>query len=511
MIPHVPPTFGAAALAPLLPFLVFVAGASLVLLIDALAGRRRLPWAWIAVPVPLLALIAAAARLAAGGGPAIAGDPAILGGATVFGGQFVEDAFGLFVTVVIAMASLFAVVLSDVYLRRMERYRGDYFALILFSAGGMCLFASSTDLISLFLGLELLSIPVYILSGFLRRDPKSVEAAMKYFLLGAFSSAVFLLGGALVYAGTGSTDLAVALRGGFDPGARGLVLAGGLLLLAGFLFKTAAVPFHMWTPDVYEGAPTAVTAFMAAAVKAAAFGALARALIVAGPSGISAAAAGFLWWVALLTMTVGNLAAIVQLNVKRMLAYSSIAHAGYMLVGLAVFAATGSRELLAAVLFYLLGYAFMNLGAFAVVILWGGEKEERLEISDWAGMGWKSPAAAAALSLFMIALAGIPPTAGFFGKYLLFRGAVNQGFVSLVVLAALNSAVSVYYYFRVLVSLYMRPATRPMEYAPSVAVGAVIAACAIGVLWLGILPEGLRSVAPVSLIGLVREAVAAVP
>jgi NADH-quinone oxidoreductase subunit N len=410
---------------------------------------------------------------------------------------------------VIAVATLFAVVLSDVFLRRMDRYRGDYFALLLFSAGGMCLFSCSTELLSLFLGLELLSIPVYILSGFLRRDPKSVEAAMKYFLLGAFSSAIFLLGGALVYAGTGSTDLAVALHGGFEPGARGLVLGGGLLLLTGFLFKTAAVPFHMWTPDVYEGAPTAVTAFMAAAVKAAAFGALARALVVSAGSGAPAAAAGYLWWVAVLTMTVGNLAALVQTNIKRMLAHSSIAHAGYMLIGLAVFAATGAPEMLVAVLFYLVGYALMNLGAFAVVILWGGEREERLEISDWAGMGWKSPATAAALSLFMISLAGIPPTVGFLGKYLLFRGAVAHGFVSLVIIAVLNSAVSVYYYFRVMVALYMRPATRPMEYARSVAAGSVVALCALGVLWIGLRPDGLLPGMPSSLIGLVRQVVAA--
>lgn len=496
------PRIDAAAMASLLPFLVFVVGGLLVLLVDALAGKRRLPWAWIAAPVPVVALLAAAVRLGAVSG--------LTPRPTAFGGQFVEDAFGLYVTVVIALATLFAVVLSDVFLRRMDRYRGDYFALLLFSAGGMCLFSSSTELLSLFLGLELLSVPVYILSGFFRRSLESVEAAMKYFLLGAFSSALFLLGGALVYAGTGSTDLAVALRGGFQPGASGLVLAGGLLLLTGFLFKTAAVPFHMWTPDVYEGAPTAVTAFMAAAVKAAAFGALARALVVAGPSGVPTAAAGFLWWVAVLTMTVGNLAALGQQNIKRMLAYSSIAHAGYMMVGLAVFAATGARELLAAVLFYLLGYALMNLGAFAVVILWGGEKEEHLEISDLAGMGWKSPTAAVALALFMISLAGIPPTGGFFGKYLLFRGSVTQGFVPLVVIAVLNSAVSVYYYFRVLVALYMRPATRPMEYAPSVAAGAVIALCALGVLVLGILPDGLVPGMPSSLIGLVREAVAAV-
>ncbi len=495
------PRIDSAALTTLLPFLVLFVGALLTLLVDALAGRRRLPWAWITAPVPLAAMLVAILRLGAAPGPA--------GRSSPFGGQFLEDPFGLVITGVISLSTLGAIPLSDVFLRRMNRYRGDYFALLLFSASGMCLFSSSTELLSLFLGLELLSIPVYILSGFLRRDPKAVEAAMKYFLLGAFSSAVFLLGGALVYAGTGTTDLAMAFGRGVEPGGRALVLAGGLLLLTGFLFKTAAVPFHMWTPDVYEGAPTAVTAFMAAAVKAAAFGALTRALLVAAPSGVSAAAAGFLWWVAVLTMTVGNLAALVQPNIKRMLAYSSIAHAGYMLVGLAVFAATGAAELPSAVLFYLLSYALMNLGAFAVVILWSGDNEERLEISDWAGMGWKSPSAAAALSLFMISLAGIPPTAGFFAKYLLFRGAVNEGFAPLVIVAVLNSAVSVYYYFRVLVVLYMRPVTRPMVYDPSVAAAAVIAVCALGVLAFGIVPDAVLPGMPSSLIGLVREAAAA--
>ena len=474
----------------------------LVLLVDALVGERRLPWAWIAAPVPMVALLAAALRLGAASG--------LAAGPTAFGGQFVEDAFGLFVTVVIALATLFAVVLSDVFLRRMDRYRGDYFALLLFSAGGMCLFSSSTELLSLFLGLELLSIPVYILSGYLRRDPVSVEAAMKYFLLGAFSSAVFLLGGALVYAGTGSTDLAVALRGGVTPGASGLVLAGGLLLLTGFLFKTAAVPFHMWTPDVYDGAPTPVTAFMAAGVKAAAFGALARALVVAGLPACPAAAAGFLWWVAVLTMTVGNLAALSQLNIKRMLAYSSIAHAGYMMVGLAVFAATGARELLAAVLFYLLGYALMNLGAFAVVILWGGEKGGAAGDVRSRRHGLEEPGGQRRARA-VHDLAGRDPAHGGLLREVpsLPRGGDPGVRAALVVIAVLNSAVSVYYYFRVLVMLYMRPATRPMEYAPSVAAGTVIALCALGVLALGILPDGLVPGMPSSLIGLVREAVAA--
>ncbi len=490
--------FTLESFAPLGSFLVLAAGGLIVLLIDALAGRERnWPWAWIAAPFPLLALLGPAA----GRGDA---------GSTDFGGMFVADAFGGFLTVIVCLVTLCTLILSETFLRRMGRHRGDYFALVLFAASGMVLFASSTEILTLFLGLELLSLPVYILTGFLRRDPKSVEAAMKYFLLGAFSSALFLFGGALVYAATGQTDLAPALAAGGGP----LRTIGFLLLVSGFLFKVAAVPFHMWTPDVYEGAPTAVTAFMAAAVKAAAFGAFARVLSLCGPGETAASLAGVLWWVAVLTMTVGNLAALIQPNIKRMLAYSSIAHAGYLLIGLTVYVATkeqaplAAQEALSGVLYYLLAYALMNTGAFAVVILWGGEREERTEISDWAGFGWKSPGAALALAVFLFSLSGIPPTAGFFGKYYLFRSAVENGFTSLVVIAVLNSAVSVYYYWRVLVALYMRPAERPATLLRSVPVAAVILACAVAVLWIGFAPDGMLPGVP-ALLGVVRDSVAA--
>lgn len=484
--------------APLGAFLVLAAGGLIVLLLDALAGRgRSWPWAWIAAPFPLLALLGPAARR---------GDS----GVTDFGGMFVADGFGGFITVIICLVTLCTLLLSETFLRRMGRHRGDYFALVLISASGMVLFASSTELLTLFLGLELFSLPVYVLTGFLRRDAKSVEAAMKYFLLGAFSSALFLFGGALIYAATGQSDLAPALAAGGGP----LRAAGFLLLLSGFLFKIAAVPFHMWTPDVYEGAPTAITAFMAAAVKAAAFGAFARVLSLAGAGGTAGSLTGVLWWIAVLTMSVGNLAALIQPNIKRMLAYSSIAHAGYLLIGLTVYTATratapaAAGDALAGVLYYLLAYALMNTGAFAVVILWGGEREERTEIADWAGFGWKSPGAALALSVFLFSLSGIPPTAGFFGKYYLFRGAVEHGFTSLVVIAVLNSAVSVYYYWRVLVALYMRPAERTVTLQRSVPVAAVVVACALAVLWIGFGPDGVVPGVP-ALLGVVRDSVAA--
>ena len=483
---------GVADLSPLLPFLILSVGALAVLLADALIRRERgVSWVAVSLPVPLLALLAYVLRWSAAGTP------------TRFGEMWLNDAFGSFVGVVVCLSTVLAIALSDVYLKKMDRYRGDYFALLLFSAAGMVLFASSTELLTLFLGLELLSVPVYILSGFLRRDPKSVEASMKYFLLGAFSSGIFLFGGTLIYAATGQTDLAAALSG---PVGGGLRQIGVILLLAGFLFKVAAVPFHMWTPDVYEGAPTAVTAFMAAGVKAAAFGALARILFLVQPQASGTHLASLLWWVAALTMTVGNVAALTQSNIKRMLAYSSIAHAGYMLIGLTVFAATGDAEAISAVLYYLLAYACMNIGAFATVILLSEQGEERLEIGDYAGLGWKSPGAALALSIFMISLAGIPPTAGFFGKYFLFRGAVQHGFGPLVVIAVLNSALSVYYYLRVLVALYMRPLLRPVSLSRSPLVVVVVTACALATLWIGFAPDAWVPGVP-SLLGLVRESV----
>lgn len=494
MEPVLTPNLSAGDLAPLLPFLILSAGACLILLFDALAGSKRsIPWSLVAAPLPLIALLTYVARWSAQGGPG------------PFGGMHLDDAFGGYVGILVCLATLLSVVLSEGFLRKQGRYRGDYFALLLFSASGMLLFAASREVLTLFLGLELLSIPVYILSGFFRKDPKSVEASMKYFLLGALSSAVFLLGGAFLYAATGSLDLGIALAGGVQSP---LTTLGLLLLVSGFLFKVAAVPFHMWTPDVYEGAPTAVTAFMATAVKAAAFGAFARVLTLAQPGVGTAGLTSMLWWISVLTMTVGNVAALTQGNIKRMLAYSSIAHAGYMLIGLTVFSRSGDPAALSGILYYLLAYALMNLGAFGVVILWGERGNERLEMADWGGLGWRSPKAALALSIFMISLSGIPPTAGFFGKYTIFRNAVEHGFGSLIIIAVLNSALSVYYYLRVLVTLYMRPALRPLELERSVLLGAVVAVCALGTLWIGFAPDTVVPGVP-ALLSLVRESVLA--
>jgi len=462
------------------PFLMLAGGGVLLVLADTILGRRRqISWC-----VPTLVLLAAAIIT-------IVREPepgAVLSRLVNF------DPFSRFVGLLICVSTALSVLLSESYLRRTGRYRGEYHALLLFSGSGMILFSTATEMLTLFLGLELMSIPVYILSGFHRTDVRSGEAALKYFLLGAFSSAILLLGIAFLYGATGTTDLPSALRGGpAAPAMLPLARIGCVLLLAGFLFKIASVPFHMWTPDVYEGAPTTVTAFMATAVKAAAFAALLRVLSMRDSGVLASLPLGKLfWWLAVLTMTVGNLAALTQSNVKRMLAYSSIAHAGYLLVGVSVYAASGDPETLSAILYYLLAYTFMTIGAFAIVVAFGERGDEHLEMGDYGGLGWRYPAAGIAMSLFMISLSGIPPTAGFFGKYAIFRNAVGHGATGLVVIAVLNSALSVYYYLKMMVTLYMRPGTVRVQASRGALASAVVVICALAVLWAGFGPDGGR-------------------
>ncbi|MBM3287375.1 MAG: NADH-quinone oxidoreductase subunit N [Candidatus Eisenbacteria bacterium] len=473
-------SLGFADLLELGPFLHLALGGVAVVLLDTILGRRRtIPWSLPTLAVLSLTFADIVARFGDGGGPA--GGP--------LSWYATSDRFSLFLAALVCLSAACCVLLSEPYLERMGRRRGEYHALILFSAAGMVLFSSTTDLIALFIGLELLSIPVYILSGYLRGDLRSAEAAMKYFLLGAFSSAVFLLGLAFVYGASGTTDLRAAMLAGASTPA--LLKAGFVLLLTGFLFKIGAVPFHMWIPDVYEGAPTTVTAFMATAVKTAAIGALLRVLALRGgsPGGIDVA--GMLWWIAVLTMTVGNLAALTQSSMKRMLAYSSIAHAGYLLVGATVFAGSGDPRALNGILYYLLAYTFMTIGAFAVVIAMGEKGRERLEMDDYGGLGWRHPALGIAMSVFMISLSGIPPTAGFLGKYAVFKNAVENGQTPLVVIAVLNSAASVYYYLKVMVMLYMRPETARAAIPRSLLAGAVVAVCVFIVLWAGLAPDSL--------------------
>ncbi|HWP35880.1 MAG TPA: NADH-quinone oxidoreductase subunit N [Thermodesulfobacteriota bacterium] len=419
-----------------------------------------------------------------------------------FADAIVLDGLALFFDLAILAATGLTILLSLSYLEVEGIHYGEYYALLLFSAVGGLVMASSADLLTIFLGLETLSIPLYVLAGFNRRSPWSTEAALKYFLLGSFSTGFFLYGIALVYGQTGTTSLR-ALASALGPAAAGeapLLLVGTGLLLVGFGFKVATVPFHMWTPDVYEGSPTSVTAYMATAVKAAGFAAFLRVFFYALPA-LEPSWQTLLWWLAVLTMTVGNVAALVQTNVKRLLAYSSIAHAGYVLVGFVAGGEAGT----AAALFYLVTYVFMNLGAFGLVALLarpepaGGAGAD--ELTSYAGLGVKRPLLAAGMVVFMLALGGIPPTAGFVGKFLLFKAAVDAGEVPLAVIGVLNSAVSLYYYLRVLVVMYFQQPERPFDEPVAPPAAAAVAAAAVLTLLMGVLPQPVlelarRSLAP---------------
>jgi NADH-quinone oxidoreductase subunit N len=370
-----------------------------------------------------------------------------------FGGALAVDDYSGFFELVILAATAVTIGMSLDYVADEGIAGPEYYSLILFAAFGMMLMAAAGDLIIIFLGLETMSIAVYALVGFLRRDARSSEAALKYFLLGAFSTSFLLYGIALVYGATGTIRLdPVGAAVATDMVSNPLLLMGLGMLLIGFGFKVAAVPFHMWTPDAYEGAPTPVTAFMAVGVKLAAFAGFLRIFLVhLGP--LSPQWSGVLWVLAAMTMSVGNLIALVQGNIKRMLAYSAIAHAGYIILGMA---AASSPQAGGAILYYLLGYSFTSLGAFAVVIALERAGETRDRIIDFRGLARTHPGLAAAMALFMLSLAGVPPLAGFVGKFYLFSAALNGGLTWLVIIAALNSAISVYYYTRVIVEMYAR-------------------------------------------------------
>jgi len=355
----------------------------------------------------------------------------------------------------------------------------------------MMFMAAGTDLIAIFLGLETMSTAIYILAGFVRKDVKGNEAAIKYMLLGAFSTGFLLYGIALIFGATGSTNLAAIykyLSASAIPSSP-MLLFGMALLITGFGFKIAAVPFHMWTPDVYEGAPTTVTAFMSVGVKAGAFAAFLRVFVFALPS-LQSDWTHILWGLAIVTMTLGNLGALLQENIKRMLAYSSIAHAGYLIVGMVAARNSAGDMGSYSILYYLLAYTFMNLGAFFVVILYGKRAEDNLNISDYAGMGYRYPLLGATMAIFMFSLAGIPPTAGFVGKFHIFASAVKGGFIDLAIIGIINSAVSVYYYLRVTVMIYMKDpdtVTPRLQFSRTAVLATTLAALAT--LILGIFPE----------------------
>ena len=430
----------------------------------------------------------------------------VLTGAVSFGlwgqadasGPLALDSYALFFNGIFCLAGVLTVLMSGSYLDLTKIRQGEYYALLLFAAVGMVLMAAATDLITIFLGLETMSIAVYVLAGIWHQRLASNEAALKYFLLGAFASGFLLYGMALIYGVTGSLQLAVIAEQVAAQGSSTLLLVGMGLLLVGFGFKVAAAPFHVWTPDVYEGSPTTITAFMAVGVKAAAFAAFARVFLYA-LAAVHAEWQGVVWVIAVLTMTVGNLTALVQTNIKRMLAYSSVAHAGYVLVAMVAGKELGGG----AMLYYLVAYGFMNLGAFGVVLSLNRQDQPNEELRDYAGLGFRYPALGMAMAIFMLSLTGVPPLVGFTGKFYVFSAAVEAGYIGLAIIGVLNSAVSAYYYIRVIVTMYMEEGDAGFEIAalrPALSAAIIIAAA--GTVLLGIFPSASISIARESFLSL---------
>ena len=417
-----------------------------------------------------------------------------------FGGQVLAGGVAGFACLVVLVGALASVVLSVPYLDRIKHNYGEVHALILIATAGMMTLASAGSLVTLFVGLETMSVCLYVLTGLVREEETANESALKYFLLGAFSTGFFLYGLALMYGATGTMLLDGLATGLAATGRTGLFSVGVALLLIGFLFKVSAVPFHQWTPDVYQGAPTTLTAFMSTASKTAAFAALAVVLTRAIPEGLMQGPVQVaLAVVAAVTMAFGNVAALTQTNVKRMLAYSSVAHAGYILAGLATGTAAGTS----AALFYLLAYTVMNVGAFGVVgaLEWDGDQGASQTLDSLAGVGYRRPVLGVAMGVFMFALAGFPPLGGFIGKYFVFSATVDAGMTWLAVVGVLASVVSSYYYLRVLVVMWMRSgdeapeAARTASFLPATSTTVVVAACAVALLVLGLVPGHVLSLA----------------
>jgi NADH-quinone oxidoreductase subunit N len=482
-------------LSSVLPETIVAVAGVLVMLYDSFAPKQRV----VTAAISILGLIVAAVFLF------FLWDASVP--ASAWNGMISNDNLRLSFSFVALFVSAVTILISSVWTDRETIPVGEYHALLLFATVGMMFMASGNDLVIMFLGLETLSIATYVMAGLRKSDLKSNESAMKYFILGSFASAFLLYGMALIYGATGSTNITEIAAKVPNANFPALLLIGGAMMIIGFGFKAAVVPFHVWTPDVYEGAPSPVTAFMMAGPKTAAFASFVRVFVLGFPFIAGAQAADLLHesWItvlsvmAILTMTIGNIAAIVQNNVKRMLAYSSIAHAGYALVGFigAGMAATVAKrdEAIASVAFYMLTYAVTNLGAMAIVTLLAQKNDRRCEFEDYNGIGFKSPVLAFSLSLFMLSLLGLPLTAGFMGKVMVFRPALEAGnvlLVALVVVAVVNTAISAYYYLRLIVVMFFRERTTDWT-APKIpnALAAVLLITILGVFYFGIFGGGI--------------------
>jgi len=483
-----------------LPILVMAGWAMVVLLADAL-GRSRSSRTWPLATLGLLSVLGVTVW-------SWAVHPSPANG--LFGGMLVVDRFALFLDGVVTVAALITVLLAEPYMKGHRFAFAEMSSLVMLITTGMMILVHAADFVVLVIGLETMSLGVYALVASWKGNGKSAEAGFKYFIMGAVASAFLLYGIALLYGATGYTNMYRMATEGDRLAGNPLFLMGMFMVLGGMGFKVALVPFHGWTPDVYEGAPTPVTGFMAVAVKAAGFGVLLRVfMVVFGNDAFvfgSTGWANLFWVLAVLTMTLGNLAALRQTNIKRMLAYSSISHAGYILVGVVAMGVLPAQQA-GPVLYYLLAYTFTTLGAFGMVAWLGGFDREHANLEDFHGLGKSHPAAALALTLFMLSLGGIPPTAGFFAKFYIFKAALgHDNLLSLVVIAALNSVVSIAYYLRPVVAMYFedRPAGQPAP-APLQSGAQVVAltVAAILVLLLGLLPGQAMNWADLSLLALV--------
>jgi NADH-quinone oxidoreductase subunit N len=467
----------------ILPELVLTVGALLVLIADvALPKSQRAALAW----VTLLALGATALSLL----------PFTSTRVEVAHGLMAVDQFALFFKVVFLFSAAITVLMSIRYLAVEGASPGEYYFLILCATLGMFVMAGGIDLITIFIGLETMAVSFYILAGFIKPNQRSNEAAVKYFLLGAFSLGILLYGMSLMYGLSGTTNLRTmaTVFTGQEQDPR-LVLAV-ILVVAGVGFKIAAVPFHMWAPDVYEGAPTPITAFLSVGSKAASFAMVIR-IFVEGLPSMNADWRLLFEVLAIVTMTVGNVAAVTQTNIKRMLAYSSIAHAGYILIGIVAWTPTNPRGITAA-LIYLLIYSFMQLGAFAVVVMLRRQDVVGDELKDFSGLAFRNPFAAFAMLLFMLSLGGIPPTAGFMGKFWLFSAAIDAQYYGLALIGVLNSAISLYYYIRIVVFMYLKKETIGSQPTTSPALAVVLGVAVLGTLVIGVYPRLLFEVAELS-------------
>ncbi len=468
-----PPT--AADYIRILPEIVLTVWGMIVMFVEACIppGRSRKPLGIFAA-VGVLAAIAATFYQAQ---PEFAGFG--------FYGMLKVDHFSVFFHLIVLLVALAAILMSLDYLALQKIDRGEYYALILLGAVGMCLMSSAVELVLIFIALEISSIASYVLAGFRRHAAESAESSVKYFLLGSFATGFFLYGIALLYGATGSTnvfDIAASL--GSSAHIEPLAYIAVALIFTGLGFKVACAPFHVWTPDVYEGAPSPVVAFMSTAPKAAAFAVLIRLVIdTASPHWF-----WIIWIAAVLSMCVGNLGAILQSNVKRMLAYSSIAHAGYLMVA---FASASNRELgISAAMFYSAAYAAMNVGAFAVITQMSGSGERYSQIDDYSGLGKRSPLLAAILTFFLLSLIGIPITGGFFAKFYVFSAALRAHLIWLTIIGVANSGMGSYYYLRLIVRMYMyEPLTEDAAPPLRFGMGMALAICFIATLWLGVLPN----------------------